>query len=226
MTFYKKIPFAFVVLFFICANLPANNKSQQFQYFSTIKDTAINPLVEFSTEWSERQYLQCNTAESASYLSKEEKKVIWILNMIRVNPQLFLNSVLLNPKCNEYKTPAKRNHYFNSLISDLEKAKPIYALLSPDADLFKGAYCHAYQSGLKGRLGHSRAGEGCEKDFYGECCDYGNTQALDILLSLLIDEDVPSLGHRKICLSDEYTLIAVSIQPHKKYGTNTVLDFK
>jgi len=46
------------------------------------------------------------------------------------------------------------------------------------------------------------------------------------VISLLIDENVHSLGHRKIMLSNEYTLIGVSLQPHINYGTNTVLDFK
>jgi len=35
---------------------------------------------------------------------------------------------------------------------------------------------------------------------------------------------VPSLGHREILFTD-FTKIGVSIQPHKKYGWNTVLDF-
>jgi hypothetical protein len=47
---------------------------------------------------------------------------------------------------------------------------------------------------------------------------------LEIVLQLLIDEDVPSLGHRRILL-EKYQTIGVSIQPHSHYGFNAVLDF-
>ena len=60
--------------------------------------------------------------------------------------------------------------------------------------------------------------------FNGECCDYGHNNALDIIMSLLIDEGISSLGHRNICLSS-YSKIGVAIQPHKLYGYNAVMDF-
>jgi len=47
---------------------------------------------------------------------------------------------------------------------------------------------------------------------------------LEIVLELMIDEDVPSLGHRLVMFTN-YTKIGISIQPHKKYEWNTVLDF-
>jgi uncharacterized protein YkwD len=46
----------------------------------------------------------------------------------------------------------------------------------------------------------------------------------DIILQLLIDDDVPSLGHRINCLNKEYTKIGVSVQPHKKWDTCAVID--
>jgi uncharacterized protein YkwD len=60
----------------------------------------------------------------------------------------------------------------------------------------------------------------------GECCYYGVEDAFDIIVDLLIDQGVSSLGHRKICLSPSYTELGVSIQPHKTYSSNTVLDFR
>ena len=77
-----------------------------------------------------------------------------------------------------------------------------------------------------GYAGHKRVNADCEKQksYNGECCDYGNDDPLEIILSLLIDEGIPSLGHRKVFLS-AYTKIGVSIQPHKRYGTGVVFDF-
>jgi hypothetical protein len=75
-------------------------------------------------------------------------------------------------------------------------------------------------------VGHERKTQDSKlkKHYYGECCDYGHNDALEIVLSLLIDEGIPSLGHRDVCLSN-YVKLGVAIQPHKRYGTNTVLDF-
>jgi uncharacterized protein YkwD len=41
----------------------------------------------------------------------------------------------------------------------------------------------------------------------------------------LIDDDVPSLGHRIICLDKEYTRVGVSVQPHKNWDVVAVLNF-
>ena len=186
----------------------------------------VNPLAKFSNEWNKSVYSNCNTAKDLEYLSATERDVIWVLNMARINPLLFLNSVLLNPKSDVFKTPKARSYYYNSLIADLKKLTPNQTPLFPDSNLFVSAKCHAYESGKTGYVGHDRKKNSCKKEFYGECCYYGLEDAFVVVISLLIDENVRSLGHRKIMLSNEYSLIGVSLQPHIDYGTNTVLDFK
>ncbi len=197
-----------------------------FIFAQNATDSMVNPLSSYSAIWADKKYSESNTAIQAQYLSEEEKKVIWVLNMIRQNPQLFLKTVLLNPKCHYYIKAEKRDFYFNSLITKLKTMKPINSLLLPDSAAFISARCHAVQSGKNGIIGHDRLDSGCEKDFHGECCDYGNSDALDILLNLLIDRGIPELGHRVICLSDSYQKLGVSIQSHTVYRINTVLDFK
>jgi hypothetical protein len=185
-----------------------------------------NPLAIFSKEWDSSIYTNCNTAKDLNYLSQTEKDIIWILNLVRLNPTLFLNSVLLNPLSSVYKEKKSRSSYLNSLIEDLKVLQSNPIALTPDSNLFVSAKCHAYESGKTGYVGHDRKKNACKKDFYGECCYYGLEDAFVVVISLLIDENVRSLGHRKIMLSNEYTLIGVSLQPHINYGTNTVLDFK
>ena len=99
-------------------------------------------------------------------------------------------------------------------------------LLTDNEKCYQSAACHAKLSGITGYIGHNRNSDECQKKkyFLGECCQYGNDEAVEIILSLLIDKDVPSLGHRKILLG-KYTSAGVSIQPHKTYRFNTVLDF-
>jgi hypothetical protein len=188
-------------------------------------DSSVNPLASFSPLWNAKTYNACNTAENVSYMTANEKQVIWILNMVRLNPKLFLTTVLLNPKNKKFQKKESRNRYFKSLIEDLKIQQPNNDFLTPDSLMYASAYCHAYQSGQVGYIGHDRSFSGCQSSFYGECCEYGNEEPIYMLLNLLIDEGISSLGHRKVCLKQEFQSVGVSMQPHKGYGINTVLDF-
>lgn len=184
-----------------------------------------NPLIAFSYEWNQPIYQQANTAQNETYLSSNEKQVIWILNLVRYNPTLFLKTVLLNPKCKYYKAVSQRNAYERSLISTLENSRSIESFLLPNELAFNSAQCHAIKSGKKSYVGHERKGNGCKEYYKGECCQYGYADPLSIILELLIDNNVPYVGHRKICMDEIYTSLGVSTQPHKTFGWNTVLDF-
>ena len=186
---------------------------------------AASPLSKYSPEWSQAKYSACNTAANAGYMNAEEKKLIYIINLMRTNPVLFANTVLSKYPDSAYMTSLKNSSYYKSLLVTLRKQEPL-GLLYPDSVCYVSANCHAVTAGKNGYVGHERQTEDCKTKwvFNGECCDYGHNQALDILMSLLIDDGVPSLGHRKICLSP-YNKIGVSLQPHKIYSNNTVLDF-
>jgi hypothetical protein len=69
-------------------------------------------------------------------------------------------------------------------------------ILYPDSLCFISAHCHAVNSGHKGYTGHVRQSPECKKKehFAGECCQYGSTTPVDIVLSLLVDEGIPDLG--------------------------------
>jgi hypothetical protein len=47
---------------------------------------------------------------------------------------------------------------------------------------------------------------------------------MEMILDLLVDEKVKSLGHRKILLG-KWLLAGASIQPHAQYGWCLVMDF-
>jgi hypothetical protein len=195
-------------------------------FSQTTTDTlSKTPLSEYSTDWNDPRFLKCNTAANTSYLSDMEKELIYVFNMMRMDPKLFGSTVVkqypgktalfyLND-LDEYKT----------LVETLAKTEPL-PLLYPDEKLFTSAKCHATISGQKGYVGHDRQTADCKKKtlFDAECCDYGRYTPLDILMGLLIDEGVESLGHRETCLGP-YKKIGLSIQPHNSYGKNAVLDF-
>ena len=163
-------------------------------------------------------------ANNIENMSKQEKNVIWILNMARTNPQLFCETVVKKYAAYSLNDELESTTWYKSLVTTMTTMKPVN-LLEPSKECYTSAQCHAYSSGVRGYEGHERKGSCTSKEYYnGECCDYSNDEAIDIVMSLLIDENVPSLGHRNICFSS-YKSIGVSIQPHKKWVHNAVLDF-
>ena len=186
---------------------------------------AKNPLSGFGAEWNSPAYQVCYTAMSAGYMSGDEQEVIHILNLLRSNPALFLRSVLQNPKSPYYVRPGEKNKYKTSLVADMRKLKSTAILLGPDAGLFETARCHAESSGKAGYVGHDRLA-GCEKGFLAECISYGSADPLEVVMQLLIDEDVPSLGHRKILFDFSYGKAGVATRTHTGYGSNSVICFR
>ncbi len=187
--------------------------------------TPVSPLAIYSAEWNNPVYLKCNTAKDANYMTGPEKEVIYILNLLRTNPALFAKTVVKQYPEKSGQGYLVNSWYYTSLLDTLKKIKPI-VVLKPDINCFNSAQCHALYAGATGYAGHDRSSPECQskKYFNGECCDYGNKEPLEIVMSLLIDEGVPSLGHRDVCLSP-YKKIGVSIQAHQKYRYNAVLDF-
>jgi hypothetical protein len=197
-----------------------------FSQNGKLSNSVVSPLASYSEKWNDIKYDACNTATGSNYMSKKEKEVIYILNLVRTNPALFAKTVLKKyPSISGKDYLADDVYYYQSLVNTLLSLTP-QQLIYPDEKCWSSAKCHAYSSGLTGYIGHARQSKTCKikKNYQGECCDYGNADPLDIVLSLLIDEGVPSLGHRYLLLNS-YSKAGVSIQPHKKYGTNTVIDF-
>jgi uncharacterized protein YkwD len=184
-----------------------------------------SPLALFSPQWDDTKYEAYNTAAKVAYMSDEEKELIYILNLVRANPSLFATTVLSKYPEHSGEQNLRSANEYKSLLDTLKKLKPL-SPLSPDSLCFISARCHAVSSGKTGYVGHERKTRECtaNKNYYAECCDYGHADPLAIVMSLLIDQGVSSLGHRYACLGP-YTGIGVSIEPHKTYSFNAVLDF-
>jgi uncharacterized protein YkwD len=193
----------------------------------TNDSTYISPFAKYSPEWNNRKYAIANTAANANYMTDTEKMVIYVLNLIRLNPSLFCETVL-KPYPNSDSDMAHYNssEYFASLVNTLTYRQQPLGILYPDSLSYVSALCHAQYSGSVGYVGHDRSPD-CNliAHFHGECCDYGFNTALDIVIDLLIDEDEPDLGHREICLDPKFNKLGVSIRPHSVYKYNTVMDF-
>jgi uncharacterized protein YkwD len=184
-----------------------------------------SPLAAYSARWNDPKYRVCNTAEKVGYMTEKEKELIYVLNLARMNPKLFCETVL--PRAHDISSfiDTSNEVYYKTLVATMRQMTPLN-ILQPDSLCMVSARCHATTSGKVGYVGHERRNEKCRKNkhYYGECCNYGSDEPLEILLLLLEDHGVPSLGHRKICLGT-YNMIGVAIAPHTTYEHNAVMDF-
>ena len=176
------------------------------------------------SKWDSTTLTKANTAANADYLTEEEKMVIFITNLARMDGSLFITTIL-----DPFLEGEAKTRYTKSLHRDLAKVKNLQPLY-PEKDLYTIAYGHAVKSGKKGSVGH----EGSDRRFkpvmikynmVAENCAYGFEKGSTNAIQLLIDEGVSSLGHRKNMLHPQYNSIGVSIQPHKSYRFNCVMDF-
>jgi hypothetical protein len=166
-----------------------------------------------------------------TFMTEEEKQVVFFMNLVRLEPQIFLNEVV-RPYIKENYAPG--NYYCKTLISDLKKAKPTSVILMKE-DLYRMAIRHRKDIGKKGISSHSgsRNNTFTERSrpllstYYGtgENIGFGYQSAFENVMELLIDDKIKSFGHRCAILNPEYNCCGVSIGFHKKYETCCVIDF-
>lgn len=173
-------------------------------------------------KWNNTDIEKANTAKNDKYMSEICKQVVFYTNLVRIHPQLFAETYL-----QQYvdSLELQKSEYVISLFKDLKKQKPLLPLV-PDEKLTKIAQAFAEESGKAGKTGHANFAKRLQGyGAAGENCSYGKETALEIVIDLLIDEDVPSLGHRVNILSADYGIIGVGFSTHKKYGVCCVMDF-
>ena len=177
--------------------------------------------------WDEEVVRELHAAAQTEYLNEEEVKVILFMNMARYDGSLFAETFL---QSYIHDNNMEKSKYIKSLIRDLNKTPELHPLL-PEEDLTAVAQGHAKKTGASGRVGHQNFKKRFEPlmgnpyNHVGENCSYGFGQAIDIVLSLMIDEGITDVGHRKNILSEQFNSVGVAIRPHKSYRVNCVIDF-
>lgn len=181
------------------------------------------------SRWDAEVFDRANTAKDVSYLSDDEKSVICLCNLARLNGTLFANTYLRDYVAEK----SLKSEYVQTLIKDLQNVRNL-PMLIPDLGLCTAAANHASDIGSTGRTGHkSSDGKDLVKRFekyfakgtVSENCSYGKAAPLDIVMQLLIDDGVESLGHRNVMLSEQFGAVGVSIAKHTVFNYNCVLDF-
>lgn len=192
-----------------------------FLVTSVIFCTAFIPQTK---TWTPEERATANTAASVTYMDTIEKEIIMYCNLARLYPKKFSEIELTNYWGTKESPEQYRNSYNRkSLIRELESMKPVDAL-QPDSQLTDMASCFQRELNKTGNTGHDR--KVCKEDYMAENCSFGKFTAKDIVMQLLIDEGVASLGHRKNILNAEYSKLGVAFGDHKRFGKCAVMDFR
>lgn len=213
------------------------------------------PLFSFKTRlkspsaaesWSREELELANTAKDARYLTDEEKKVIFYMNLVRLDGEKFFNTyfqefveshnerMIKYSNYNQLKID-KSDKYYRGLRSDLKLIKNL-SLFYPDETLTYVSEQHgndmdkhniASHNSYNGKTAADRIGKYYANKSMAENLAFGFSQGLDNVCILLLDKGVPDLGHRKNILNVKsgLNLVGVSIQHHPTYKYSATIDF-
>ena len=184
-----------------------------------------------------------DTAKNAEYLSAVEKDVILEMNKVRTNPkkyaELYIQPILQYYNGNNFSEPGKITIRTNegkraaeACISALSRA-PSVGLLFPEQGLFLAAKDHVVDQSKTGQTGHNGSDRstpviratrhGKMGSIIGENIAYGSNAGRGIVTDLLIDDGVPSRGHRINIMKSDYTQTGASCGIHSQYRNMCVI---
>jgi len=186
-----------------------------------------------------------DSATTANYLPLTERQVIDEINMARTDPMTYA-CVYLEPlrsyfyeKLLQYPgetaiATVEGIAALDECIRELMVTTPVHAL-SPKEGLTRAARDQTVDQARTGATGHAGSdGSTSESRIskygqwrisHGENISYGHSEARRIVTALLIDDGVPSRGHRRILLEPNYMFLGVAVGPHPYYGHMCVIDF-
>ena len=226
----------------ISASMKTKEDSQTSESIERDSEKTIPTGIEKEDPW---ESIEINTVKDATYLSSIEKKIIIELNKVRTKPEeyaeyyiepmrdLYRDNILQYP--GEIALRTKEGISALEECIDALKRKKSIGTLNTTKGLHKAAEDHMEDQSNTGRTGHSgsdgsspsqrmkRYGEW--KKTAGENIAYGNDIARRIVISLLVDDGVPSRGHRKNIMNPEFRYVGVAHGTHPRIRTVTVMDF-
>jgi len=187
---------------------------------------------------------ELDTAKETSYLSYTERNVILELNKVRTNPgqyaELYIKPMLNRFSGKEYRVgeiiylTSEGESAVQECLRVLGKTKS-GSILLPNNSLYTLAKDHVDKQGPTGQTGHDGpSGESFssrikrlmdQQGYTGENISYGDNNARNIVIQLLVDDGVPSRGHRKNILNFKFDEVGVSVGKHSGYGSMCVIDF-
>jgi len=147
---------------------------------------------------------------------------------------LFNGTVLRRPGSNVGLQTNEGATAVREAIRALREQAPVAALEWSDG-IFRAARDHVRDQGPRGATGHNGS-DGSTMDSrlrrYGawqstaaENIDYGSANARDVLISLIVDDGVPSRGHRRNIFNPNIRVMGGACGEHTRYRTMCVIDY-
>jgi uncharacterized protein YkwD len=187
---------------------------------------------------------QSSVGGNAKFLSPLENSVVHEINMARTAPKDYAS---LLEQCRKYydkkilrlpgKTPILTKEGVKAVVEAirfLHSLQPLPPLI-PSEGMFSGAKDHVKDQGSAGSSQHKGSDGSQPSDrvnrygtwekSIGENISYGSDQARDIVMGLIIDDGVPSRGHRKNIFNSDFRVIGVACGPHPAYRDVCVITF-
>jgi uncharacterized protein YkwD len=183
--------------------------------------------------------------ENADYMNRTEQEVIMEINRLRSDPAGYARTHLAPLRTYYHdkmlilpgKKPMMTREGIAALeecIQELENTRPT-PTLSPCEGLTLASRDLADDQGpteTTGHIGNDGSSMPARIERHGEWAgsiaeniSYGFSDASDIVITLLIDDGVPSRGHRQTLLNGVFNYAGVTIGPHRRYHTMCVIDF-
>jgi hypothetical protein len=237
----KSILFAFLLA--IPTHSWSNNTAKPITYTGPTFKKTEEPA---AAKWTAAELALANTAKNVKYLSAEEKKIIFYMNLVRMDGKRFFETYFQqyidehNLKMKQYSNyrevrVSRNDPYYRGLEQDLKDVKNL-GLLYPDETLTYVAQQHGKDMNKNNLAGHNSSDGRSMVDrirkYYpnhgmAENLAFGFSSALANVSLLLLDKGVPDLGHRKNILNKTLgiNIVGVSIQPHPHYKYSATIDF-
>ena len=222
----------------------ANQQTQQHPPNETRRPVNLFPTMRNTNARADPDAANWNieildTGKDAEYLSPIEKDVILEMNKVRTDPkkyaELYIQPMLRYFNGNLYQKPGEIAIRTNEgkkaveiCITALSRNAKV-AVLVPELGLSLGAKDHTIDQGKTGKTGHDGSDRstpftriqryGSGYSYAGENIEYGSTTGRDIVVRLLVDDGVPSRGHRTNIMNRNFTQTGVSHGSHPQYRT-------
>lgn len=193
--------------------------------------------------YSRRDSVELNTAFRADYLQMLEQEIILEMNKVRADPSKYAE-LKIKPMLQKFigKKYTRQNKTYatkegTAAVEEcyrvLHKTMPA-GLLYFNEELSRAAQDHVRDQGQTGVIGHigndnssplNRVKRYLSSDYIyvGENISYGISSADDIVSFLLINDGMPSRGHREVLLNPKFNLTGVACGKHLVYETMCVI---
>jgi uncharacterized protein YkwD len=171
-----------------------------------------------------------------------EQAILTELNFARANPRsyaerlrsyrnYFRGKIVYYPGNPDGLITAEGTAAVDEAIRVLGRQQPAPSLTAAPL-LARAAADHVAEQGPRGATGHTsangnRAAQRVTRrgggTYVAENITYGPPSAVEVVRQLIVDDDVPGRGHRRIVYAAELRHVGIACGPHRRYRTMCVM---